>query len=118
MKMIHASLCYKIVSGDEQDTDILEVQSNNTLYVFNDLVNDIVKKCNADVVREAGGAIYEEWLVFLKSKQREVTASWGWSGISFSATGETNKGFLREIESVIANKRYCKPKLFFEKFFG
>lgn len=118
MSFLKTKLTYTRVHGASAATELLEIKTHNTLFVFNDLVKTIKRKCDAAIVKEVGGAIYEEWLIFLTSRGREVTAGWNWWGITFSAGDSLGLEFLQEIEDIVRNRTYWKWQLMLARRFG
>jgi len=90
---------------------MLQINPYASLFVFNDLVDTIRRKCDASIEKEAGGAVHEEWIIFLNSRGRQVNASWNWYGITFSSRDERGLGFLEDTEAILKNRRYWKWQL-------
>lgn len=118
MSFVKTKLRYERVNGATAGTEILEVKTHNNLFVFNDLINTIRRECDASIEKEAGGAVYDEWLVLLKSRGRHVNASWNWYGISFSAGDDLGLQFLQEIEEVVKARKYWKWQVMLARRLG
>jgi len=118
VNFLKEKLIYEKNNGVDVGSEFLEIKSHKDLLVFNDLVNIIKKNCDASIEKEAGGAVYEEWIIFLKSRGREVTAGWNWCGITFSAGDQLGLEFLMEIEEIVKCRKYWKLQLLFSRFFG
>ncbi|MBJ6751065.1 hypothetical protein [Geomonas anaerohicana] len=106
------------MAPNSEQLDVWSADSNlNDLDIFVDLLDRIKKKCCASVVKEAGSAIFEEWLVFLESNGRRVSAKWDWTGIDFFAEDEAGREFLSEIEDVLRAAKYWKLPRWLRLFF-
>lgn len=108
MGFLKTILKYERVNDANVCTELFISPPNSTFFLFGDLVSTIRKECNASIEKEAGGAIYEEWLIILNSKGRRVNASYQWYGISFTAKDDISLEFLQEIEEIIKTRRYWK----------
>jgi hypothetical protein len=107
-----------IIQNAETKVTLLKINKYRSLFLFNDLIHTIRNYCHATIESEAGGAVHNEWLIKLKSNNREVNAYWNMDGISFSAADELGREFLLEVGTIISGRRYMKPKLLLEEILG
>lgn len=118
MSFLRTTLSYERVSGATAGTEMLQITSHNSLFVFNDLIDTIKKECGALIEKEAGGAMHEEWLISLSSQRRLINASWNWYGITFSTQDDLGLKFLKDIEEILKKHQYWKLQLFITSKFG
>ena len=118
MGLLTKTLSLKAIDGKAPECRMLSVEGLSSTYVFLRIVDELKNEFHAVATKEAGSAMYDEWLVELTIGNQTVAVMWAWHGITVSVYDKAAHELLGKISDHLSRLKLNKLRLMFEEKMG